>query len=116
MKLTPEGDLRINGVPAGTYDLVLRLYEQPAGCLVETVGEKVVTIEVTEEDVTAGPKDIGQIEVECRSGPRIGENMSLYQFTDATGRVQTIADMQGRYVLMHVWASWCAPASKRCPT
>jgi beta-lactamase regulating signal transducer with metallopeptidase domain/thiol-disulfide isomerase/thioredoxin len=115
VKLTPDGDLRINGVPPGTYDLVLRLYEQPAGCLVETVGEKVVAIEVTEEDVTAGPKDLGQIEVVCRAGPRVGENMSVYQFTDPTGRVQSIADMQGRYVLMHVWASWCAPCLETMP-
>jgi thiol-disulfide isomerase/thioredoxin/protocatechuate 3,4-dioxygenase beta subunit len=115
VKLTPDGDLRITGVPPGKYDLVLRLYEQPAGCLVETVGEKIVPIEVTESDVTAGAKDLGDIEVECRAGPRIGENLSVYQFTNPTGRVQTIADMQGRYVLMHVWASWCAPCLETMP-
>jgi thiol-disulfide isomerase/thioredoxin/protocatechuate 3,4-dioxygenase beta subunit len=115
VKLTPDGDLRITGVPPGKYDLVLRLYEQPAGCLVETVGEKIVAIEVTESDVAAGGKDLGDIEVVCRAGPRIGENMGVYTFIDPTGRVQTIADMQGRYVLMHVWASWCAPCLETMP-
>lgn len=115
VKLTPDGNLRITGVPPGKYDLVLRLYEQPAGCLVETVGEKVVAIEVTESDVTSGGKDVGDIEVVCRAGPRVGENMGIYTFTDPSGRVQTIADMQGRYVLMHVWASWCAPCLEALP-
>ena len=42
VKLAPDGLLRVSGVPTGTYDLVLQLYEQPAGCLVQTVGERVV--------------------------------------------------------------------------
>ena len=46
VKLTPEGEFRVTGVEAGEYDLVIRLYEQPAGCLVETVGEKIVPIRV----------------------------------------------------------------------
>ena len=41
VKLSPEGDIRVSGVPIGEYDLVLRLYEQPGGCLVETIGERV---------------------------------------------------------------------------
>jgi hypothetical protein len=40
VKLSPDGDFRIHGVPPGQYDLVLRLYEQPSGCLVETVGKR----------------------------------------------------------------------------
>ena len=109
VKLTPEGRLLINGVPAGKYDLVLRLYEQPAGCLVETVGERVVSVEVTDADVAAGGKDLGTIEVECRAGPRMGENMEAYKFTDVSGRVRSIHEMHGQFVLLHVWASWCSP-------
>lgn len=115
VKLAPDGQLRISGVPPGKYDLVLRLYEQPAGCLVETVGEKVVPIEVTRADVAFGTKDIGVIEVACRAGPRPGENMQVYDFIDTTGRQQTIADLKGRYVLMQVWASWCAPCLEHMP-
>ncbi len=115
VKLAPDGRFRISGVPPGTYDLVLRLYEQPAGCLVETVGEKVVTIKVAEGDVASGTKDVGRIEVECRSGPRVGAFMGLYRFTDASGRLHSIQDMKGRYVLMHVWASWCEPCLENLP-
>ena len=54
-------------------------------------------------------------EVECRAGPRTGEDMQLYKFTDTSGRERSIKDMRGRYVLMHVWASWCAPCLERMP-
>ncbi len=115
VKLQPDGQLHISGVPAGTYDLVLRLYEQPAGCLVETIGEKVVTVKVAASDQAAGTKDLGVIEVACRAGPRVGESMRIYSFTDTSGRQRTIHDMKGRYVLMHVWASWCAPCLEVMP-
>tara|TARA_R110002095_G_scaffold179193_2_gene156430 strand:- start:54098 stop:57049 length:2952 start_codon:yes stop_codon:yes gene_type:complete len=115
VKLSPEGQLQIGGVPAGEYDLVLRLYEQPAGCLVETIGEKVVPVIVTEDETKSGNKDLGSIEVVCRVGPRVGENMYAYKFTDTTGQEHTIYDMKGRYILMHVWASWCVPCLKSMP-
>ncbi len=46
VKLDTNGDLRVTGIAPGQYDLVIRLYEQPAGCLVETVGEKIVFVDV----------------------------------------------------------------------
>jgi thiol-disulfide isomerase/thioredoxin len=115
VKLAPDGQFQIHGVPPGRYELVLRLYEQPAGCLVETVGEKVVPIEVTAADHAAGTKDVGAIDVPCRIGPRIGENMQAYKVVDATGRQQTIQDLQGGYVLLHVWAGWCTPCLQHMP-
>lgn len=115
VKLSPDGDLRIGGVPAGRYDLVLQLYEQPAGCLVQTVGERVVAVDVTDADVAAGEKSLGQIEVACRVGPRVGENMQVYAFVDPSGRQRTIADLQGRFVLIHVWATWCQPCMESLP-
>ncbi|QEG36966.1 M56 family metallopeptidase [Bythopirellula goksoeyrii] len=115
VKLSPEGDMQINGVPPGTYDLVLQLYEQPAGCLVETIGSKVVAVEVTESDQATGTKDLGKIEVPCRAGPRVGESMQVYKFLDPSGQERTIFDMKGRYVLMHVWASWCASCLEHMP-
>ena len=111
VKLTPEGDVRITGVSPGQYDLVLRLYEQPAGCLVETVGEKVVPVRVEGD----GTIELGQIEVPCRSGPRVGSDMRAYEFVDETGRKKRINDMAGQHVVLHVWATWCGPCLTSMP-
>jgi thiol-disulfide isomerase/thioredoxin len=70
---------------------------------------------VTSADLAAGGKDLGTIEVACRVGPRVGENMQAYAFVDETGRQQHIADLGGRLVLLHVWASWCAPCLATLP-
>lgn len=111
VKLSPEGDLRVTGVTPGAYDLVLRLYEQPAGCLVETVGEKVVAVTVEDD----GAIDLGQIEVPCRAGPRVGSDMRAYEFVDSTGRKRTINDLVGRHFVLHVWATWCGPCLASMP-
>ena len=111
VKLTPDGKLRVTGVAPGEYDLVIQLYEQPAGCLVENVGGKVVPVRVEGQSQV----DLGKIEVPCRAGPRVGSNMRAFDFVDVNGRKQFVNDMKGRYVLMHVWASWCGPCLKNMP-
>lgn len=115
VKLSDEGRLQIHGVEPGEYDLVIQLYEQPAGCLVETIGEKVVPISVTADEAATGELNIGDIDVECRTGPRVGSDMRVFKFTDASGRVRNIDDLKGQHVLLHVWATWCAPCIESMP-
>lgn len=115
VKLSPEGDFTITGVPVGEYDLSIQLYEQPEGCLVETIGTRVVPIVVTEADVAAEQKRVGAVDVECRVGPRIGQNMQAYHFVDTAGQQLSIQKMKGQHVLLHVWASWCRPCLDSMP-
>jgi thiol-disulfide isomerase/thioredoxin len=115
VKLADDGRLRIHGVRPGSYDLVIQLYEQPAGCLVETIGEKVLPVTVTDDQIGAGEVKLGNIEVECRIGPRAGTDMRAFKFTDSDGRVRLINEMSDRYVLLHVWASWCQPCLASMP-
>jgi len=115
VKLSDEGELRIDGVATGQYDLVIQLYEQPAGCLVETIGQMFLPITVKEGPDAASVKDLGEIAVECRIGPRVGSDMRAFKFIDSSGREQFVDDMQERYVLFHVWASWCTPCLALMP-
>ncbi|MEZ6073381.1 MAG: TlpA disulfide reductase family protein [Pirellulales bacterium] len=115
MKLSGDGRLMIHGVPAGEYDLVVQLYEEPAGCLVETIGENVVPVTVTQAEADNGAIEIGDIEVECRTGPRAGSDMRAFKFTDAHGQVRHVDDLARKFVLLHAWATWCRPCLESMP-
>ena len=57
----------------GDYDLAIRLYEPPGeGCLVNTVGTRVVTFRVTEEAARGSGIDLGDVEVTVAPGKRAG--------------------------------------------
>ncbi len=59
--LDKEGRFQVSGVPAGDYDLALRLYEPPeGGCLVSPVGARTVHFQVSEEAVRGAGVDLGK--------------------------------------------------------
>ncbi len=37
-------------------------------------------------------------------------------FVDEGGRARTLADFQGKVVLLNLWATWCAPCRREMPT
>ena len=37
------------------------------------------------------------------------------QFEDSAGRAHTLADFKGKFVLLNLWATWCAPCREEMP-
>jgi beta-lactamase regulating signal transducer with metallopeptidase domain/thiol-disulfide isomerase/thioredoxin len=108
--LDKDGRFTIRGVPAGDYDLALRLYEPPGGgCLVNPVGCRVVRVRVGEQAARDGTLDMGEIAVHVAAGPKVGDPAPDLTLSTADGRTVTLGALRGRYVLLDFWATWGAP-------
>ena len=49
------------------------------------------------------------------AGPPGAKPMPELAFEDDSGRRHTLADFRGKFVLLNIWATWCAPCREEMP-
>jgi thiol-disulfide isomerase/thioredoxin len=59
------------------------------------------------------PQAVG--EVAALLVPKAPERLGDLTFNDASGAPVTLADFEGRTVLLNLWATWCAPCREEMP-
>ena len=68
------------------------------------------------KDLERGDVDLGVIKVDVSLGPEVGEPFPNFRYeTVNEEEVRRISDLRGRFVLIDVWATWCAPCVKAIP-
>src|SRR5712664_1254761 len=41
--------------------------------------------------------------------------IAAINFSDAQGRFRSLADLQGKVILLNIWATWCVPCRREMP-
>ena len=71
---------------------------------------------MSEEAASGASVDLGEIAVNVALGPRVGEVVPELTFTDLAGKATQLSALRDRLVLVHFWATWCAPCVDNLPS
>ena len=104
------GLFRIVGIPPAKYDVSLSVLAPPL--LFGTAHREVVFPPSTSSNT---PVDLGTWPLTPTRKPKVGDPAPPTEITTFDGKKIRLADLRGRYVLLHFWTQWCGARATSFP-
>ena len=120
VRVFEDGRFRAEDLEAGDYVLRVDVHEQPPDDACgwgRLIGAFTHEFSVNRK-AGAAPLDLGSLQpAEVGNEPlRVGERAPKFSVKTLDGKLLSLDDFKGKFLLLDFWATWCARASPSCPT